>query len=892
MPDWTQLIHARLAAQGDDRPPLDAVEEIAGHLDEVYRAAVASGATQDDARRAAERELAGMDALARSLRHRPIAGAAAGRRPLRRLLSGLGGDVRQALRLIRERRGASAIAALTLAAGLGLCTIVFSLFSATLLAPLPYPGGDRLVLVWEADAGTPGSSFIASAPVYEDWRRSAASLEAIGIWENLTFNIAGGTEPEQVFGIRASSSLFDVLHVTPALGRIFTVEEETPGHAVAMISHRVWQSQFGGDRAVLGRTLRLNGTVAEVIGVMPAEFEFPRRGTGVWVPIALTTQDRERDSHSFYVAGRLRDGVSFEIARAEFDTIGKTLAGQYQENRAETSTITRMSEFGLIRVRQILWALSGAGVLVLLIACVNVANLQLGLALTRRREFIMRTALGAGPGRLARQLLVESLALAFLGGLGGLLLAWLGVHGLDAALGPQFLDFWFRGTVAVTIDSRAFVFALVASAASAMLFGFAPLAGLRGADLQRLLQSGSRGTTRTALGARRVLVAVEVGLAIVVLCSAGLLLKSLQTLLRVSPGLDPVNVVTMQVSLPQVDTYGRAERTTFCAGLAREGDGRVAFASIGAISHLPLSGANAGRGFTIEGRPASPPGEGPGANYRISCPGYFRTLGIPLISGRDFADEDRQQNQLVVIVNRLVAERYWPGQSPLGQRLKIGNFSSRAPWLTVIGVAENVRHFGLESDPRREIYVPYGQAAWPVMTVLAKTTSPVTQASTAELREVIRRVDPELPVAAVRTMAQVVGGSVNWRQSAMRLLILFAGLGLLLSAVGVYSVLAYFVSQRTREIGVRVALGATRPSVVRLVIRQSALPIVAGLVAGVAASLWTSRWLSDLLYQVQPGDPAVIAVIATMLGVVGLVASWLPARRAASVDPLVALRDE
>jgi putative ABC transport system permease protein len=892
MPDWIPLVTKRLAAQGDDRPSLEAVEEIAGHLDEVYRAAVASGDTPEQARQLVERELAGMDALARSVRRRSVAGPPARRFRLRKMVTGLGGDVHQAWRLIRDRRGASAVAAITLAAGLGVCTIVFSLFNAVLLTPLPYPNPDRLVLVWEADADAPANTNIVSAPVYEDWRRLTKTLSAIAIWENLTFNISAGPEPEQVFGIRASSSLFDVLKVAPAMGRTFSGEEELPGHAIAVISYRVWQSQFGGDPHVLGRTLRLNGAATEVVGVMPAGFEFPVRGTGVWVPIALTERDQERDSHSFYVAGRLRDDVPFETASAEFQTIGKTLAGLYQDNRAETSAIQRMSDFGLVRVRQILWALFGAVVLVLLIACVNVANLQLGLALTRRREFVMRMALGAGAGRLARQLLVESLALALLGGLAGLALAWIGVRGLDAVLGAQFLDFWFRGTVAVTIDGRAFIFAIIASAASAILFGFAPLAGLKRADLQRLLQSGSRGATRTALGARRVLVAVEVCLAIVVLCSAGLLVKSLQTLLRVSPGLDPVNVVTMRVSLPQADTYGRAERATFCADLARESAGRSAFSSLGAISHLPLSGANASRAFTIEGRPAPAPNEGPGANYRISCPGYFRTLAIPLVAGRDFSDDDRQQHQPVVIVNRVVAERYWPGESPLGRRLKIGSFTSSNPWLTIVGVAENVRHFGLESDPRREIFVPYGQSAWPVMTIVAKTASPATQAATAELREVIRRVDPDLPVASVRTMEQVVGRSVNWRESLMRLLGIFAGLGLLLAAVGVYSVLAYFVSQRTREIGVRVALGATRPSVVRLVLRQSALPIVAGLIAGVALSLWTSRWLSDLLFQVQPGDPLVVTVIAAMFGLVALAASWLPARRAASVDPLVALRDE
>jgi putative ABC transport system permease protein len=391
---------------------------------------------------------------------------------------------------------------------------------------------------------------------------------------------------------------------------------------------------------------------------------------------------------------------------------------------------------------------------------------------------------------------------------------------------------------------------------------------------------------------RRVLVAAEVALALVVLSGAGLLVRSIATLIRVDPGLDPVNVILLDVSLPQPDPYGRAVRQSFCADLARGAEATPVFTALGAVSHLPLSGSNAGRGITIEGRPAPSPNQGASASYRVTCPGYFRALGIPLVAGRDFVLRDLQNAEGAVIVNRLTAEQYWPGGNALGRRLKIGGYSSQAPWLTVVGVAENVRHFGLETEPIREIFVPYGQAAWPEMTLTARTQGLPTAAAQRELREVLRRTDPSLPAANVRTMAAVVERSVTWRASFMRLLVTFASIGLLLAAVGVYGVLAYHVSQRRRELGVRVALGASRRKLIGHVLGQSFVPIGAGLALGVLASAWSSRLLGDLLFQVEPGDPAVTAAIVALLAGVGLAASWIPARRAAAVDPIVALREE
>jgi putative ABC transport system permease protein len=533
----------------------------------------------------------------------------------------------------------------------------------------------------------------------------------------------------------------------------------------------------------------------------------------------------------------------------------------------------------------------GAVALVLIIGCVNVANLQMGRALARRREFAMRLALGAGLGRIARQLLAESMVLATAGGIGGVFLAWAATQAADAILTPGFRALPYRGEVPLVIDGRVLLFAAGAAAACAALFGFAPLLGLGTRNPQRMMREGDRGSTSIANVARRALVALEVALAIVVLCGAGLLVKSLSSLMHVPPGLDPHEVLTMQVSLPQADTYGPPVRESFCADLSRSAQGLPGVLRIGAISHLPLSGANAGRALTVEGYTPKADETVSGA-YRLTCPGYFATLGIPLIEGRDFDHGDVTKGRQVVIINQAMAKMYWKlGESPIGRRLKLGGPRSENPWHVIVGVAADVRHFGLDSDAVREIFMPYTQAAWPTMTIVAKTAGD-PMAWQSSLRDVVRRVDPDLPVAQVRSMEWIVGSSTNWRQTPMRLLTGFAAIGLLLASIGVYGVLAYYVSQRTREIGVRAALGATRRQIAAMVVRQSMLPIVAGVILGVAGSLASGRLLQQFLFQVKPGDPQVIATIVMLLIGVGLLASWLPARRAASIDPLVALRDE
>ena len=888
MRDWAAYIRERLAAEGTAPDAhRESIDELSAHLDDVYRSAMEGGAEAEQARVAAESELDAMGPLTRALSRRGPFNAPRRRGDAR--LRALLGDLSQGFRLLRLRPAVSAVIGVTLAVGIGLSVAVFSMHDAVLGRALPYADPSKLVLVWESDANdrTEAGSNIVAAPVYQDWRERSRTLERIGIWEYIRANISGGSDPNQVQAARASASFFETLGVQPALGRTFTAAEDEPGHRVVVISDAVWRSQFAADRAVIGRSLRVNDVEHAVIGVMPPEFAFPTSATGVWLPIAFTADDHGRGSHSFYVVGRLAPGMSIADADAEFARIGADLAKTYTQNAGESSTVSPLAAFGMKTMSRTLGALAGAVAFVLLIACVNVANLQIGLAFVRRREFLVRLALGAGIGRIARQLFAEGIALAAAGGAAGVGLAWLITRALDAIVGPNFFILAFRGKVPIGIDARTLAFAVAVSIGCALVFSFAPLVGLRRESLAPGLQGGARGVTRSALGLRRALVGAEVAMAIIVLSGAGLLVKSFTSLLGVDSGLKPDHVIGMQVSVPQKDTYGPGERATFCEDTTRAaapGPGRV-FSAFGAISHLPLSGANAGRGLAIDGFTPPDPNDEPSAFYRIICPGYFETLGIPVAPGRDIASSDRAP---VVVVNRAFADKFWPHLDPIGRRIKITYGEN--PWMTVVGVAGNVKHYGLDHEARPEIFVPYRQNAWPSMTLVARTSGDITPAARTALGDAIRQAYPGLPAGKVWTMSSIVGSSIQTRASLMRMLMIFAGVGLLLSAIGVYGVLAHYVSQRGRELGVRVALGCSHAGIIGLVLRQSMTPIIAGAAAGLIASLWTNRMLGSVLFNTTPRDASVLAAITLVVIGVGVVASWIPARRAARVDPTVTLR--
>ncbi|HXW06414.1 MAG TPA: ABC transporter permease [Vicinamibacterales bacterium] len=893
MPDWQSLVRARLAAMPDG-PDDDVADEIAQHAEVLYERVRAEGASEADAATAVERELADLCALARARRTSPRRHVTAPEPPRPggfQAVRAFAADVVHGARVLASRRGFTAAAVMTLALGIGANTAIFSVVNALLLAPLPFADPDRLVMLWEADADDLTRTFIVSAANWEDWREQSTTLSDFAIWEHMSFNVSGGPEPEQVAGLRVSSTAFALFGVPPQLGRTFSAEEDLPGHRVAVISDALWRRRFNANPSIVGQAMRINGETYEIVGVMPDGFRFTHVRHAVWTPIQFDDQDRQRGSHSFQAAARLAPGVTFQAARAEMNAIGRRLAERHPvDNGGEGATITRMRDHAVQPLQPTLVALLGAVGFVLLIACVNVANLTLAQTASRQREFAIRAALGAARSRLASQLLAEGLLLAVLGGAAGILLAWAGTAALAGSLPPAIRFAPFRNVGPVSLDLRVLAFTSTLALLTGGLFSLAPMLGAArvhpGATLKA---AGDRGGTGRMTLVRHALVAAEVALAVIVLFGAGLMIKSVARLTAVDPGLDRRSVLLMDLALPQENSYGPPERPTFCADLQREVSRLPGVRMVGAISHLPLSGANAGRGLTLEGLVR--PDDGWGASYRITCPGYFAALGIPILRGRDFTDQDATTAPGVVIINDEMARAYYGDQDPIGRRLKLGRPESKTPWLTVVGVTADVRHFGLDSAVGREMFVPYSQAVWPSMTVAVKTAVPPMSLAPA-VKSALARVDPDQPVSRVGTMEMVIGDSIGGRRFPMLLLTLFSAIAIVLAAIGVYGVVSYVVSQRTREMGIRLALGARGREVIAMVVAGSIRPVIAGLVLGTAGAFAAARLLTTLLYAVEPTDPGVLAGIVALLGVTAAAACWMPARRAAGVDPLIALREE
>ena len=881
MRDWRAFV--RTEYRGAQQPSAEAVEELSQHVEETWRAALDRGCSEAEALELARTQL--QNAPARL----PANMVAADGPGVAAAASAAWRDVRHAVRLMRGRTGFAAVAIATLALGIGANTAIFSVVRSLLLDPLPFRDPDRLVMLWEADAANPQRTTILSMPNYADFSRSVTSFETTGIFEYLSFNFSGDGEAERVPGLRVSASTFRLLDVEPELGRTFTADEDQPGHNVAIIGHALWQRRFGGRPDIVGSTTRINGQPYEIVGVMPARFIFPAHDVAVWTPIAFNAEDQGRNSHSFFACARLRPGVSLAAANAELDTLARDLGRRYPDsNGGNTAVVTPMRELGVVQLRPTLYALLGAVAFVLVIACVNVANLLLAQSSSRRHEFAVRAALGASRVRIAAQLLAEALVIAMAGGAAGLLVAWGGTRLLAGVLPPGIVSAPFRDvSTAIRIDPVVLAFTAGISILTGVLFGLAPLAGTGSGGLRA---GGTRGATGRMGAIRAVLVATEVALALIVLVAAGLMVKSLMRVFANDPGLDPSNVLIVTMSLPQPDFYGPPVRTTFCSQVTERVGTLPGVLAAGAISHLPLSGANAGRSFSMEGR-TMPPGENASAAYRVTCPGYFKAMGIPVLKGRDFDSRDATTGAGAVIINEETARRYWPHDDPIGRRIKLGRPNSPNLWMTVVGVVGNVRHFGLDDAARREMFMPYTQAAWPVMTIVAKTAGEPAGFAGA-VRGALMRIDPDLPVGRVTTMEAVETGSTGMRRFPMMLLAAFGAVALALALIGVYGVVSYTVMQRTREIGIRVALGARRGSVIRLVLWSAMRPVAVGVAAGAIGAVFASRLLGTLLYNVKPGDPSVIAGIGLMLACVAAAASLVPGTRATRVDPVTVLRAE
>ena len=807
-------------------------------------------------------------------------------------------DLRYGLRMLRRQPAFAAVAVAALALGVGANTAIFSVVNAVLLRPFPFREQERLVGVWERN-GQNDRNEVAPAN-FADWRRHAGdafeSIAALGFWNA---NLAGDGAPERLQGFQVSPALFDALGAEPLLGRTFTADEEQPGRdSVVLLSHGLWQRRFGGDPGVVNRTVTLNGRAYTVVGVMPPDFQIHRRAD-VWSPLALDERTlANRTAHYLIVFARLRDGVSPEQARGAMAALADNMARQHPDTNAGWgANVVPLREQVVGDVKTPLLLLLGAVGFVLLIACANVANLLLARAASRSKEIAIRAALGAGRMRIVRQLLTESVLLALAGGLLGLLLAAWGVELLVSNL-PEGALFSLPRVAQAGIDARVLAFTLGVSVLTGLLFGLAPALSATRSDLGGGLKEGGRTSGAGAPGRRlrSALVVSEVALSVMLLVGAGLLVRSIIGLMRVDPGFEGGGVMTMRATLPRAKYADPAKVTAFYDQLLGRLKNLPGVEAAAATTQLPLGGSTSTTGFQIEGRPPLAPSDQPEANYSVVSSDFFRALRIPLVEGRAFADGDDAAHPRAVVVSQLLARKFFPGENAVGRRIGVTD-GGEAQWYTIVGVAGDVKHRALTRDTQPTLYFTYKTDPERSM-VLTVRASAGTAAETlaAGMRREVLAVDPDQPVFEVRTAREAVEQSVSLERSVAFLLSVFACVAMALAAVGIFGVMSYTVTQRTQEIGLRMALGAQRGDILRLFLRHGLALALAGAVAGLAGALVLLRVLSSLiaglLYGVTATDPLTYAGVALALVCVALAACYLPARRATRVDPMEALRYE
>jgi len=874
------------------------VRDLAAQLEDFYRDALARGLTEPAAEAHACAQVRDWDRFAQDvwLADRPHARPrvarwseqveeAAYRKGRRwRVMADLLQDTRYAMRQLLKRPGFTLVAVLTLALGIGANSAIFSVVNGVLLRPLPYPQADALVRVHEI---VPQHGRFAVAPRnFLDWREQAAVFEHIAAYNTTSATVVQTEGPERISGASVSWNIFDLLRTRSALGRSFTAEEDLPGKSnVVVLSHGMWQRRFGGDPGIVGRTVNLSGASMTIVGVMPAGFYFPSREAEYWTPIALNPSANNRGGHFLGVIARLKDGVSARMAAAEMETIAKRLAQQFPETNAnESAEVIPLHENLVRNIRPALLTLLAAVGLVVLIACGNVANLLLVRASVRGKEIAIRTALGAGRGRLIRQMLVESCTLALTGGALGLLFAY-------AAIGP--LQVLSAGSIPrvddISIDARVLAFTLALSVVTGIAFGLVPAWQALRASLNEVLKEGGR-TSVTSGGhwLRNTLVVAEVAISLVLLVGASLLLRSFSRLTSVDPGFRAENVLSFRVALPQNAYPDGPHRIAFFKNLVERLEGLPQVSSAAIVQTLPMRGSYVLR-VTVQGRPAPPPGEEPSATYRTISPGYFEAMSIPLLRGRAFTERDIAGAPLVAMVDEAFVRRHFPNQDPMGQRIDIGNGSDGPA--EIVGVVGNVHHNGLDATAEPTMYAPYPQDVFSVMWVVARTPGDPLQLA-GPVRGVLRDLDPVLTAFTMAPLANVISESVAQPRFTMLLLSLFALVALFLAAVGLFGVLSYMVSQRIPEIGVRMALGAGRGDLLRMVVGHGMRLALAGVAIGVVGALALARTVSAMLFEVTPFDPASYAATAAVLLVTAALACYVPARRALRVDPIIALRYE
>ena len=796
-------------------------------------------------------------------------------------------DIRYAIRSLLKRPSFTLVAVVTLALGIGANTAIFSVVNAVVLRPLPYRDAQNVVTIWQNNAKAGVTRNDVSPANFLDWKEQSSSFESMAGVEPFGFSMIGNGEPERFRAWLVTTDFFKTLATNPYRGRTFTSDDYNPGNEkVVVIGYGLWQRRFGGDQSLLGQKLTLNGQPYTVVGVMPPEFQFPA-DREVWAPRVIREADRQLRGPTYWnVIARLKPGVSVSQAQDEMNLIAGRLAGQYPDtNGGMGATVVTLPDQLTGQVRSSLWILLGAVGFVLLIACGNVANLLLVRGAERNREFAIRSALGAARVRIIRQLLTESLLLALLGGFGGLLLASWGVKlilSISSANIPR-IEY-------VSMDVRVLVFAIGVSIVTALLFGLLPALQFSRPDLQSTLKEGSGGTGRgsTRQWVRNSLVVAEVAVALVLLTGAGLLVRSFISVTRVDPGFEKSHVLALQVFLAR--NYQKTEQITGFFDQSLDKIKAVpGVQSAAVVSSPPFINLEQDASFTIVGQPAPPKGSEPSAFYTEVSPGYLDTLNVPLHGGRFFTKFDDRTSALVVVINQSMARRYFPNADPIGKQLTL--VFDQPETRQIVGVIGDVLHSGLDSNARPEMFVPYWQSPTPQMTFLVKTT-PDAGGMLASVKSAIREVNRNQTFSTTATMEELINDSLKQRRFNLFLLVSFAVLALALAGIGVYGSINYSTRQRTHEIGLRMALGAQSGDVLRLIVGHGLVLSLTGVAIGLAASFALTRLMKGLLFGISATDPVTFGAIAVLLTSIGLLASWIPARRATKVDPLKALRYE
>ncbi len=805
-------------------------------------------------------------------------------------------DVRYALRMFLKSPGFALVALVALALGIGANTAIFSVVNAVMLRALPYSNADRLVVLWEHNRQGNNRHNVLSPANFMQWREDAKSFEEMAAFYDARLNLTGEGDPEEIPTQVTSANLFRLLGNEAAIGRTFTDEDAEPGKDnVTVISHGLWQRRFGGAHDVVGKTLTLNGESITILGVMPEDFRWfikenslVGKPAELWLPIKFDERYRNSSGRFISAAARLKDGVSVEQAQAELSGIAARLERERpQRNTGWGATVVPVREQFAGEIKTALLVLLGAVAFVLLIACANVANLMLARATARQKEIAIRAAMGAGRLRVARQLLTESVLLALAGGALGLLLALWGVDALVALSPPNLI-----GSEGVGISLPVLGFTFAVSLLTGVVFGLAPALEASRFNLNDSLKESGKSNSGSSRGrrVRNVFVVAQVALALVLLVGAGLMIRSFSRLQSVDPGFDPQGLLTMRVQLPGAKYKENTQRVAFFREAVERLRSLPGVRAAGVVSYLPFASLGARTDFAVEGRPEALPGQEPGTDVRVTDENYFAAMNIPVLRGRTFTTQEATEDRKVVVINEAMARKYFPNEDPIGKRLIVQMKAEPEP-TEIIGIVRDAKYDKLEGETYPMVYWTHPQLAYTTMTLVVRTAGNPTALAAAAQRE-IQAIDKDQPIADVRTMEAWVDESVSRARFGTMLLAVFAGVALVLAAVGIYGVMSYSVTQRTHEIGIRIALGAQTKDVLRLVVGQGMTLIVIGVVVGLAAAYALTRVMSSMLYSVSATDPTTFVGISALLAFIALLACYIPARRATRVDPMVALRYE